>query len=284
MNSFRTFILMLVLIVLFVWVGQFLGGQTGMITAFFMALIMNFATYWFSDKIVLMMYRAKEVKQNEATNLYSLVANVSQQAQMPMPKIYMIESPAPNAFATGRSPAHSAVAFTSGILSLLDNRELSGVIAHELSHIKNRDTLISVMAASIAGAIFMLARMAQWAMMFGGMGSRDDNNRGGGMLALVLVIIAPIAAMVIQLAISRAREYVADESAAKISGDPLALANALRKLTEITKRVPMNSNPATAHLFIVNPLKAENLLSLFSTHPPINERIRRLESLTGLHV
>lgn len=284
MNSFKTFGLMLVLLLLFVWVGRIVAGETGMIWAFFIACAMNFISYWFSDKIVLAMYHAREVSQNEAGSLYPIVANVSQAAGLPMPKIYIIESMAPNAFATGRGPSHSAVAVTRGIMDLLDNRELSGVLAHELSHIKNRDTLISMAAATVAGAIFMLSRLAGWAMMFGGMGGRDErNNRGGGIAMLAIMILAPIAAMIIQLAISRAREYGADEAAARSIGDPLALASALRKLTDASKRIPLTTaNPVTAHLFIVNPLKSDKILSLFSTHPPIEERIKRLEDLAGM--
>ncbi|MBU0951887.1 MAG: zinc metalloprotease HtpX [Elusimicrobia bacterium] len=280
MNSVKTFILMFVLLLLFVWVGRIIGGQSGMLLAFFLACVMNFFSYWFSDKIVLMMYGAKEIPQNQANNLYSIVANAAQSANLPMPKIYMIQSIAPNAFATGRNPSHAAIAVTRGILDLLNDKELSGVIAHELSHIKNRDTLISMVAATVAGAIFMLARMAQFAMIFGGRDSRED--RGGGIAMLAVMIVGPIAAMVIQLAISRAREYDADESAAMISGDPLALASALRKLSAGSKRMPLASNPATAHLFIVNPLKSEKILSLFSTHPPVEERIKRLENIAGM--
>ncbi|OGS27806.1 MAG: protease HtpX [Elusimicrobia bacterium RIFOXYB2_FULL_48_7] len=280
MNSFKTYGLMLALLLLFVWIGNLIAGQAGMMWAFFLACAMNFVSYWFSDKIVLSLYKARELSQNEAGGLYPLVANISQAAAMPMPKIYMIESMSPNAFATGRDPAHSAVAVTRGIVDLLDNRELSGVIAHELSHIKNRDTLISMLAATIAGAVFMLSRMASWAMMFGG--RNDGENRGNGIVMLVVMILAPVAASIIQLAISRAREYGADESAARISGDPLALAGALRKLTDASKRIPFAANPVTAHFFIVNPLKADKVLSFFSTHPPIEERIKRLENLAGM--
>jgi len=286
MNSFKTFVLMLALILVFMWVGQAIGGKEGMITAFVFACVMNFFTYWFSDKIVLAIYRARPVTEKEAPNLYSIVANVSQQANLPMPKVYVIDNPAPNAFATGRNPQHSAVAVTSGILVLLNDRELAGVIGHELSHIKNRDTLIQVMAATVAGAIYMLARMAQYALMFGGLGGRDRNRSSGlnGIVMLIIVLIAPIAATIIQLAISRTREYLADESSARITNDPLSLASALRKLSEYSKRIPMQVSPTTAHIFIVNPLKAENIMALFSTHPPISERIRRLENLAGFNV
>ncbi|MFN3966239.1 MAG: zinc metalloprotease HtpX [Endomicrobiia bacterium] len=281
MNNFKTFVLMLALILVFVWVGQALGGKEGMIMAFVFACLMNFFAYWFSDKIVLAMYGARQVTEKEAPDLYSIVANLSQQANLPMPKVYIINNPAPNAFATGRNPQHSAVAVTTGLLGLLNNRELAGVIGHELSHIKNRDTLIQVLAATVAGAIFMLARMAQYALIFGRMGSRDRNRSGGleGIGMLLVVLLAPIAAMIIQLAISRTREYIADESSARITNDPLSLASALSKLSDYTKRIPMQANPTTAHMFIVNPLKAENIMALFSTHPPISERIRRLENM-----
>ncbi len=279
MNNFKTFVLMFVLILVFMWAGQALGGRDGMIMAFVFACLMNFLAYWFSDKIVLAMYRAKPVTEKELPRLYSIVANLSQQANLPMPKVYVINSPAPNAFATGRNPRHSAVAVTTGILSLLNNRELAGVVGHELSHIKNRDTLIQVLAATIAGAIFMLARMAQYAFIFGGLGGRDRDRSSSGIGLLVVMLIAPIAAMIIQLAISRTREYIADESSAKITNDPLSLASALSKLSDYSKKIPLQTNPATAHMFIVNPLKAENILALFSTHPPISERIRRLENM-----
>jgi heat shock protein HtpX len=283
MNNFKTTILMLGLIILFVFVGQLIGGQEGMIWAFFMAVIMNGIAYWFSDKIVLAMYRAKEIKETEYPEIYSIIRELTQNMQLPMPKVYLINNPTPNAFATGRNPANAAVAVTTGILNLLNNRELKGVIAHELSHIKNRDTLISVIAATIAGAIFTLARMAQWAMIFGG-GRRNDRNSGpvGAIAMLVLIIIAPLAAMIIQLAISRAREYEADKAAGLATNDPLSLADALKKLSEGVKRVPLtNSSPTTAHMFIVNPLKGESFLSLFSTHPPISERVKRLEELNN---
>jgi len=283
MNNFKTTILMLGLIILFVFVGQLIGGKEGMVWAFFMAITMNGIAYWFSDKIVLMMYGAKETKENEYPEIYSMIRELTQKMQLPMPKVYIINTPTPNAFATGRNPANSAVAVTTGIVNLLSNRELKGVIAHELSHIKNRDTLISVVAATIAGAIFTLARMAQWAMMFGG-GRRNDRNSSpfGAIAMLVLIIIAPLAAMIIQLAISRAREYEADKSAGLVTNDPLSLAEALKKLSDGVKRNPLtNASPTTAHMFIVNPLKGENILSLFSTHPPITERVKRLENLNN---
>ncbi len=284
MNNFKTTILMLGLIILFVIVGQFIAGREGMIWAFTMAIVMNGIAYWFSDKIVLMLYGAREIKETENPGLYSIIRELTTKMQLPMPKVYIINKPTPNAFATGRNPANSAVAVTSGIIELLSERELKGVIAHELSHIKNRDTLISVVAATIAGAIFTLARMAQWAMIFGS--GRRDNNRNSNPIGLismlVLIIIAPIAAMIIQLAISRSREYEADKSAGIVTSDPLSLADALKKLADGVKRIPLNNaGPTTAHMFIVNPLKGENILSLFSTHPPISERVKRLENLNN---
>lgn len=279
MNNFKTALLMLALIVLFVLVGQWLGGREGMIWAFVMGLIMNGIVYWFSDKIVLAMYGAKEVKRDDLPEVFSILEELTQSMNLPMPRVYVIDTPTPNAFATGRSPQHSAVAVTTGILNLLERRQLRGVLAHELSHIKNRDTLIAVISATIAGAIFTLARMAQWALIFGS--ERRDRSSGGlgGLATLLLIIIAPLAALIIQLAISRSREYEADRSAGIATGDPLSLAEALRRLHEGVRRVPLNTHPTTAHLFIVNPLRGENLLTLFSTHPPIEERVRRLEDL-----
>lgn len=284
MNTFRTTLLMLALIILFVLVGNLVAGQEGMWYAFFLALMMNGIAYWFSDKIVLMMYGAKEIKESDYPEIFSIIRELTMKMNLPMPKVCIINTPTPNAFATGRNPKNSAVVLTSGIINLLNERELAGVIAHELSHIKNRDTLISVVAATIAGAIFMLARMAQWALMFGGLRRRDD--RGGSPLEaiglLVLIILAPIAAMIIQLAISRSREYEADRTAGITTSDPLSLANALRKLHETVQRVPLQeANPTTAHMFIVNPLKGKDVLTLFSTHPPISERIKKLEQLNN---
>ncbi|MCS7151013.1 MAG: zinc metalloprotease HtpX [Endomicrobia bacterium] len=284
MNTFRTTLLMLALIILFVLVGNLVAGQEGMWYAFFLALMMNGIAYWFSDKIVLMMYGAKEIKESDYPEIFSIIRELTMKMNLPMPKVCIINTPTPNAFATGRNPKNSAVVLTSGIINLLNERELAGVIAHELSHIKNRDTLISVVATTIAGAIFMLARMAQWALMFGGLRRRDD--RGGSPLEaiglLVLIILAPIAAMIIQLAISRSREYEADRTAGITTSDPLSLANALRKLHETVQRVPLQeANPTTAHMFIVNPLKGKDVLTLFSTHPPISERIKKLEQLNN---
>lgn len=277
MNGFKTFLLMLGMTLLLVWVGSMIGGRSGMVFAFIMAAVMNFVSYWFSDKIVLMMYGAKEIKENELPQVHEMVRRLTQQAGLPMPRLYYVNTPMPNAFATGRNPQHAAVAVTSGILELLNDNELSGVIAHELSHVKNRDVLISTVAATIAGAIFMLARMAQWAAIFGGSGRDRENNNGLGLL--VIAIIAPIAAMIIQMAISRSREYQADATGARISGNPLALAGALRKLTMGVQRNPVEVNPTTAHMFIVNPFSGKSLLTLFSTHPPLEERIKRLEKM-----
>lgn len=282
MNGFRTFILMLALTMLFLWIGQMLGGKQGLVVAITFAFFTNFIAYWFSDKIVLLMYGAKETKEADLPAVYDIVGKLTKKANLPMPKIYIMENPTPNAFATGRSPKNAAVAVTTGIIKLLNEEELEGVIAHELSHIKNRDTLIAVIAATVAGAIFMLARMAQFAAIFGGSNSRDRENGGGGLGLLVVMIVAPICAMLLQLAISRTREYIADESAGRATGNPLALANALKKLTHGVNDRPLNANPTTAHLFIVNPFKegsGRNVLSFFSTHPPVSERIRRLENL-----
>ena len=281
MNTFKTALLLTLLTLLLVAVGGMIGGRSGMTMAFGFALIMNLGAYWFSDKIVLAMYRAKPVTESEAPELVGAVRHLAQLSDMPMPRVYIIPSETPNAFATGRSPKHAAVAATQGILRLLDRDELIGVMAHELSHVRNRDILISSIAAAIAGAIYMLADMARWSMMWGGSRSRD---RSAGALQLVLMlviaIVAPIAAMLVQMAISRAREYQADASGARLCRKPLALASALEKLHSMAARRPMEeANPATAHLFIVNPLTARGLLHLFSTHPPVE---RRVEILHGL--
>jgi heat shock protein HtpX len=280
MNNFKTFLLMLVLTALFILVGTALGGRTGAVYAFVFAALMNFITYWFSDKIVLRMYRAQEVSQSEAPELYGIVAELTSKASLPMPKVYVIENDAPNAFATGRNPQHAAVAVTSGILRILSRDELMGVIGHELSHVQHRDILISTIAATMAGAIGMLASMARWGAMFGGFRSNDEEGGGGGNILVVLFvsIFASIAAMLIQLAISRSREYLADEGGAHLS-HPLSLAKALGKLEMASQKIPMEANPSTAHMFIVNPLRGGGVLSLFSTHPPIEERIARLEEM-----
>ncbi|MEW6377447.1 MAG: zinc metalloprotease HtpX [Thermodesulfobacteriota bacterium] len=280
MNHFKTFLLMLVLTALFILVGSAIGGKNGAIYAFVFAALMNFFAYWFSDKIVLRMYGAKEVLQSEAPGLYQTVAELANKVSLPMPKVYIMENDTPNAFATGRNPDHAAVAVTTGILRILSQEELKGVIGHELSHIRHRDILISTIAATMAGAISMLATMARWGAIFGGGRSNDEEGGGGGnfLFVLLFTMVASVAAMMIQMAISRSREYLADEGGARIS-HPLSLAKALGKLEMAAQRIPMEANPSTAHMFIVNPLRGGGVLSLFSTHPPIEERIARLEEM-----
>jgi heat shock protein HtpX len=278
MNYMKTAMLMVLLTLLLVWGGAALGGRSGMTFALIMAFVMNFVTYFFSDKIVLKMYRAREVSEAEAPVLYRIVRRLSQKAGMPMPRVYIIPDMSPNAFATGRNPKHAAVAATEGIMQLLSEEELSGVMAHELSHVRNRDILISTIAATVAGAISYMAQMAQWAMIFGG-GRRDDNEGGSPVAAIVMMIVAPIAAMLIQMAISRSREYAADEGGARLHGNPHALANALRKLQTGAQAIPMHATPATSHMMIVNPFSGGVLMKLFSTHPPLEERIARLEAM-----
>jgi heat shock protein HtpX len=279
MNQVKTFILMALLTVLLVWIGSLVGGRTGAIYFLVFAAIMNFGVYWFSDRIVLAMYRAKAVTEAEEPGLYRIVRELALRGGLPMPKVYIIENDAPNAFATGRNPQHAAVAVTTGIKGLLSEEELKGVLAHELSHIRHRDILIGTIAATIAGAISMIASVARWGALFGGGG--DDREGGGAQLVamLVLTTLASIAALLIQLAISRSREYHADEGGAKLAGNPLYLARALAKLDAGAKRIPMQVNPSTAHMFIVNPLRRGGVQSLFSTHPPVEERIRRLEAM-----
>ena len=266
------------MMVLLLAIGSALGGRSGLVIAFVFSLLMNFFAYWFSDKIVLAMYRAKEVTEAEAPKLYSMVKRLATRAGLPMPKLYIIPSMTPNAFATGRNPQNAAVAVTEGIMKLLNDDELEGVLGHELAHVKHRDILTATIVATMVGAITFLARMAQWSLIFFG-GSRDRENNANWIAELVLIIVAPIAAVLIQLAISRAREFAADEGGAKISGKPLALANALRKLERGVETIPMEARPETAHMFIVNPLRGEGILKLFSTHPPISERVKRLEKL-----
>ncbi|MBM4347344.1 MAG: protease HtpX, partial [Deltaproteobacteria bacterium] len=278
MNHFKTFLLMLVLTGLFILVGTAIGGKTGAIYAFAFAALMNFVTYWFSDKIVLRMYGAKEVTQQEASTLHGIVSELTSKASMPMPKVYIMENETPNAFATGRNPEHAAVAVTTGLMGILSKEELAGVIGHELSHIKHRD-IPSTIAATIAGAIGMLASMARWGAIFGGGRSDDEEGGGGGanfLFVFLATMVASIAAMLIQMAISRSREYLADAGGAHLS-HPLSLSKALGKLDMAAHRIPMEANPSTAHMFIVNPLSGGRVLSLFSTHPPIEERIARLE-------
>lgn len=279
MNNIKTLFLLVTLTLVLVWAGGALGGKQGMTIALIFALGMNFISYWFSDKIVLRMYRAKQVTEAEAPDLYSIVRSLVQKAGMPMPKVYMMDQEQPNAFATGRNPNHAAVAVTTGIMRILTREELQGVIGHELSHIKNRDILISTIAATIAGAISYLAQMAQWAMIFGGHRG-DDDERGSPIAAFVMMIVGPIAAMIIQMAISRSREYAADSGGAEIAGNPRYLAGALRKLHMASQKIPMHANPATSHMFIVNPFSGGGIVKLFSTHPPIEERIARLESMS----
>lgn len=280
MNMLRTTILMALLTVLLVLAGGAIGGKNGMTMALVMAGVMNFVSYWFSDKIVLAMYGAREVTEAESPQFFGMVRQLALQAGLPMPKVYLIESETPNAFATGRNPEHAAVAATTGIMRILTREELMGVMAHELTHVRNRDILIGSIAATIAGAITYLAHMAQWAAMFGGGRDRDEEGGGGVFGLIVMAIVAPLAAMLIQMAISRSREYGADKGGAEISGNPLYLANALKKLEMANKQIPMmQATEATAHMFIVNPLSGGGLRSLFSTHPPMEERVRRLEAM-----
>ena len=279
-NVFKTGLLLAVLTAMLVLAGGAIGGQRGMVMAFFFALVMNFFSYWFSDKIVLAMYGAKPVEEAQAPQLYAMVRRLAQRADIPLPKVYIIPTDAPNAFATGRNPQHAAVAVTEGIMRILDDEELEGVLAHEMSHVVNRDVLISTIAATLAGAITYLAHMAQWAAMFGGR-SRDDEEGGSNPIAMILLaILAPIAAMLVQMAVSRSREFQADATGARVAGKPWGLAKALEKLQMANEAVPMAAaTPATAHLFIVNPLSGQTLMRLFSTHPPLEERIARLRAM-----
>jgi len=277
MNGLKTMVLMVALTLMLVFIGGLIGGKSGMTIALVMAFSMNFVAYWFSDKIILRMYGAREISEAEAPELYGTVRRLSQRAELPMPKVYVMDEDQPNAFATGRNPEHGVVAVTTGIMKILSREELEGVIAHELAHIKHRDILVGTVAAAIAGAISYFAQMAQWAMIFGG--RREDEGEGGSPIAaLVMMIVGPIAAMMIQMAISRSREYGADAGGAGISGNPRHLASALRKLHAASQMMPMHANPATAHMFIVSPLSGGGLLKLFSTHPPMEQRIARLES------
>ncbi len=277
MNYVKTTLLLALLTALLVVAGGALGGRGGAMIAFVFAIIMNFGAYWFSDKVVLKMYRARQVTEAQAPELYNVVRQLANKAGLPMPKVYIIPTSNPNAFATGRNPKNAAVAVTEGIMRTLNREELSGVIGHELAHVKHRDILISTIAATIAGAISMLAYMAQWAMIFGGGRAGDEDSNP--FAALAMVILAPISALLIQMAISRSREYAADEAGAKIHGQPRDLASALRKLHAGSKRAPLKANNATAHMFIVNPLSGKGLSSLFSTHPPMEERVKRLENM-----
>ena len=278
-NQIRTTILLAALTALIVLIGKLLGGSQGMVIAFIFAAGMNFFSYWFSDKIVLKMYRAQEVTSQEAPEVYDMVQELARRAQLPMPKVYVIPQEAPNAFATGRNPQHAVVAVTQGLLQLMNREEVMGVLAHEMAHVKNRDILIGSIAATMAGAIMILGTMARWFAIFGGASGDDDE--GGGIVGLiVMAILAPIAAMIIQMAISRSREYLADATGASFAGHPEGLARALEKLGQYSKRLPMHANPSTAHMFIVNPLSGRSLMSLFSTHPPLEKRIERLRQPT----
>lgn len=276
MNAVKTVFLMTLMMALFLFIGYYLGGNTGMTIALLFSLLINFGSFWFSDKIVLAMYRAKEVNRESAPKFYDMVERLAQQANLPMPKVYLINDPTPNAFATGRGPKKAAVAATTGILQGLSNDELEGVMAHELAHVKNRDTLISTIAATLVGSISYIAQMAGWAMMFG----RSDDREGGGFGGLVLLILSPIMAMLLQMAISRSREFSADRGGAEITGNPLGLASALTKISRGNQMKPVNhSDPATAHMFIINPLAGGGISKLFSTHPPTEERIKRLQAM-----
>jgi len=278
MNTVKTLFLLVTLTLILVWAGASLGGKQGMTVALIFAFGLNFFAYWFSDKIVLRMYGAKNITESEAPELYGIVRRLAQKAEMPMPKVYIIEQEQPNAFATGRNPGHASVAVTKGIMRILSQEELQGVIGHELAHIRHRDILIGTIAATIAGAISYLAQMAQWAMIFGHRG--DDEQGGNPLAALAMMIVGPIAALIVQMAISRSREYAADEDGARFAGNPRYLSGALRKLHWASQKIPMDANPATSHMFIVNPLSGGGLLKLFSTHPPIEERISRLDSMS----
>jgi heat shock protein HtpX len=273
-NGMKTALLLGLMSGLLLLIGDSLGGSNGLVMAFGLAVLMNFVSYWFSDKIVLAMYHAQPVGPEHL--LFRVTERLARRANLPMPKVYVIPEPSPNAFATGRNPSHAAVAATEGILRVLDENQLEGVIAHELSHVRHRDILISSVAATIGAAIMMLARMAQFAAMFGGAG-RDDDDRGGNPIGLLLtVILAPLAAMLIQAAISRSREFAADAGAAQLVGSPYGLVDALKKIETVSQRVPLDANPATAHMFIVKPFTVSGLLSLFSTHPPTEDRIKAL--------
>jgi heat shock protein HtpX len=279
-NTFKTAFLLTLMTLLLMAFGRYFGGQNGMFIALMFAVVMNFVSYFYSDKIALAMYRAQPATREQLPRAYAAVERLTQKIGIPMPKIYVIPSESPNAFATGRNPSHASVAVTHGILGLLTDEELEGVLAHELGHVNNRDILISSVAATLAGAITMLASMGRWAMLFGGFGGRDRNDRGGGGLgALFMLIVAPIAATLIQLAVSRSREYQADATGAHFTGNPYALASALQKLDAYARRVPLQASPSTAHLFIIQPflgVSAGMFANLFSTHPPIAKRIERL--------
>jgi heat shock protein HtpX len=277
-NMLKTAVLLAVLTAMLVVLGGALGGRQGMMIAFVFALVMNAASYWYSDKMVLAMYRAKPVDERQAPGLYAIVRRLAARANIPMPRIYIVPSETPNAFATGRNPEHAVIAVTEGIMRILDDDELEGVLAHELAHVANRDVLISTIAATLAGAITYLAHMAQWGAMFSG-GRHGDDERGHPIAMIALAVLAPLAAMLVQMAVSRSREFQADASGARYAGRTWGLAKALEKMEIAAHRVPMHANPATAHMFIVNPLTGSSLMKLFSTHPPMEERIARLRSM-----
>jgi heat shock protein HtpX len=275
-NTFKTALLLTAMTLLLLFIGRYFGGQNGMILALIFAAVMNFVSYFFSDRIALAMYRAQPVTREQLPRAYETVERLTQKIGIPMPKIYVIPTESPNAFATGRNPSHASVAVTHGILQLLNDEELEGVLAHELGHVNNRDILISSVAATLAGAVTMIANMGKWAMIFGGYGGGSRDRRGGGLTALFMLIVAPIAATLIQLAVSRSREYQADATGAHFTGNPYALASALQKLDAYSRRLPMQATPSTAHLFIIQPFLGMSFANLFSTHPPIAKRIERL--------
>jgi heat shock protein HtpX len=278
-NAFKTFLLLTGLTLFMLFVGQMIGGQRGMVMALGLAAVLNFVSYFFSDKIAIWSSGARPVSREELPRIYQIVERLTAKTGLPMPKLFVIPTDSPNAFATGRNPQHASVAVTAGILNILTDDEMEGVLAHELGHVRNRDILISSVAATLAGAITMLARMAYYANIFGGGGGRDDDRRGGAIGALAMMILAPIAAMLIQMAISRSREFGADETGAHLTGNPYALASALQKLEQYSHRIPMQSSPSTAHLYIIKPLLGMDFASLFSTHPPTAERIARLTGM-----
>jgi len=286
MNSFKTAALLIILTLLFIFIGGLLGGRQGMIMAFGLAVVMNFFSYWFSDKIVLKIYRAQPADESKHRRLIALVRNLTQRGQLPMPKVYIIPTQAPNAFATGRNKKHAAVAVTEGLMQLLNNDEIEAVIGHELGHVRNRDILIGSIAATVAGAISILASMARWAAIFGGYGGRGNDRGGNPISLLIIAIVAPLAALVIQMAISRTREYKADRASAEMTHNPLALASALEKLHKAPVQLNLDKRPSTAHLFISNPLSGKGMVNLFSTHPPVEERVKRLREMarSGLPV
>ncbi len=280
MNSLKTALLLGALTGLLMLIGGLFGGQGGVAIAFIFAVIMNMGAYWFSDRIILKMYKAREVSERHAPQLYDQVRNLALRAGLPLPRVYIIPEDAPNAFATGRNERHAVVAVTEGLLNILSKEELDGVIAHELAHIKNRDMLIGSIAATLAGAIVMLANMAQWAAIFGGASRDSDEEGGSSIIGLILMaILAPLAASIIQMAVSRSREYLADASGARFSGSPFGLAGALEKISRASQRIPLTANPSTAHMFIVNPLFGQSFSRLFSTHPPVEERVKRLRQM-----